>query len=226
MRVFFDERDQKWEINLTWDKAEQINGRVEQHDSTPENPKYFDLLNLANHEQAECFVLFDPVTGRFNLDKARCIVRILYILCEQQCDERDISPEEFAELIQGGAFSRAKKALEEELVNFIPDEDQKKMFQNLLCLADGNRSVALSEVNQILEERLTALTAQQTRGAQDVINSIFTPLEKEIAKVAEEFGTTNFLKSAESSGSSRGGASRRENSLLCGKGTKKKSGTK
>ena len=226
MRTFLDEQNQKWELNLTWDVAEQINSRVERHNSTPENPKYFDLLNLSDHEQAECFVLFDPLTGRFDLEKARCLVRILYILCEEQCDSRNISPEEFAALVQGGTFSRAKKALEEEIVNFIPDEDQKKMYQNLLCLADGNRSTALSEMNQILTEKLAALTALQTQNAQGVLSEMFATVEKEIAKAAEGFGTTSSSKSAGRSGSLLAERSRSGNSSSCGKATKKKSGTK
>ena len=46
MRTFLDDNNQKWDINLTWDKAEQIAIRCERPDSTPEERKTLPMKNI------------------------------------------------------------------------------------------------------------------------------------------------------------------------------------
>jgi len=195
MRTFLDD-NQKWDINLTWDKAEQIASRCERPDSTPEERKTFDLFNLTDKEQADAFVLNDPFTGRFDVKKGRCIVNILYVLCEEQCRERNMSDVDFGKMMMSGTFGRAWAALMEEVGNFIQDAEQRMLFQNMLCLAGGDRSTALSEANRILTQKLTASRAMQTRIMEEGMETAFGKVMEALEKAAEESGTTGSLKSA------------------------------
>jgi len=200
MTQFYDNQDRKWMLNLNWDIAEDIKKRVERPDSTPEKPQYFDLFNLTDKDQADCFVLNDPMTGRFNIEKGRAIVRMLYVICEEQCKEREISPEEFGKMLMGTPFSAAREAFMEELGNFIPDPVRKEMFQNILSLADGSQLVALSEGSRILGEKSTALRAQIIRTLNERIDPVWTEVMEKLEKAAEEAGTTSASKSAEGLG--------------------------
>ena len=159
MRSFLDENGQEWVIHLTWDKAEQIASRVERPDSTPKDKKYFDLLNPTDKEQIEAFMTRDPYTGRFNLQNARHLVRLLYVLCEEQCKERKMKPEDFGALMQSASFGAAMEAFMEEFGNFIQDPEEREMFKTLMFLAGGGQSAVLSEATQTLTQKKTALGA-------------------------------------------------------------------
>ena len=202
MRTFIDEQLRTWKLNLTWDKADEIAARCERPDSTPEHRKTFDLFNMTDKEQTEYFDFLDPATGRFNRKNAAALAYMIYVLCEGQCQERGVSAEEFCGMMQTGIFGRAMDALIEELVNFIPDQESKKMFQTMLSLVGGSRKAASSKVTQNLIEKQTVIDAQITQILDEEIDKAFSPMTQALAKVAEEFGTTNSSKSAESSVSS------------------------
>jgi len=199
MRTFYDENHQQWKLHLTWDKAEQIAARCERPDSTPENRKTFDLFNLTNKEQIESLLLEDPYTGRFNVNNGRCLVNVMYVLCEEQCKEREMTDVQFGEMLMSSTFALARQAFMEELVNFIPDSERRTLFQNMLYLAAGNQSVALSEANRILAEKRTALNALTTQTIGDNMEKAMAPAIEAFTKAVGEFGTTNSSKSAEPS---------------------------
>jgi len=191
MREFTDENGQKWIFHLTWDKAEQISARVERPDSTPKDRKTFDLLNPTDKEQVEALVLYEP-TGRFNLKNGRCLVAMFYVLCEEQCKERKMSPEQFGQLMMSGTFAAAYEAFLEEFGNFIQDPDRKMMFQDMIYLAGGMQSAALSEASRTLRQQRTVLDAHVTK----MIAESADQMEREMEKAVAELGTTNSSKSA------------------------------
>jgi len=204
MRTFIDESGQEWILSLTWEKAEQIAARVERPDSTKKDRRMFDLFNPTDVEQVQVFLDRDPMTGRFNVESGRCLVRILYVLCEEQCKERKMSPEDFGRMLTSGAFADAKEAFMTEFVNFIPCKEQKEMFQNLMLLADGGQSVALSEANQTLMQQVTALHAATTRRVERGME----PLVKMVEQAVAENGSIPSSKSVGRSGLSRKGVPR------------------
>jgi len=206
MRTFTDTNGQDWTISLTWDKAEQIAARVERPDSTKKDRKTFDLLNSTDKEQVDAFVLNDPYTGRFDLQKARCIVAMLYVLCEEQCKERKISPEDFALMMQA-SFGDAFKAFMEEYGNFIPCPDRKEMFQNLMFLAENGQSAALSEVNQTLRQQRTALGAAITQRAAREMAPAVEMVEKAVAGLGMTASSKSAGRSASRPASKRLGKS-------------------
>ena len=179
-------------LHLTWDKSEQIAARVERPDSTPKDKKYFDLLNPADAEQVATFILRDPHTGRFNLQNARHLIRLFYVLCEEQCKERGMTPEDFGALMTSASFGAAMEAFMEEFGNFIQDPEEKETFKTLMYLADGGRSAVSSEANRALTQKKTALGALITQK----IAAEMEPVDALFAKAAEEFGTTASSKSA------------------------------
>ena len=196
MRYFYDDDHRKWSISITWKKAQDIFNRCERPDSTPQNRKTYDLFNMTDKDQVEWFNLYDPHTGRFNETNAGHLINILYVLCEEQCKEREMTDVEFGEMMMSAVFGRAWMELKEELANFILDPEQRKMFQNLLSLAEGNRSVVSREANLILAEKVTALTAQTIQMLRDKIDPAFDAITTDLAKAAEEKSTTPSSKSS------------------------------
>ena len=198
MRHFYDTQLQKWTINLTWDIAEDIFKRVERPDSTKKHPKHFDLFNLTDQDQADCFVTHDH-TGRFSIKKGKCLVNMLYVICEEQCKERNISDLDFAKVVSGVPFGHAMEALMEEIGNFIPDPVRRTMFQNLLSLADGGQLAVLSEAAQLLTEKVTALHATTTQMLKDQIEPEWEKAMKQMEDAVAASGTTNSSNTVEDS---------------------------
>ena len=199
MRTFYDNKHQTWTFELTWDKADVIAERCERPDSTPENRKTFDLFNMTDAEQAEFFHVQDPLTGRFNRKSAEALVNVMYVLCEEQCKERDMSDKDFGKMLATSAWSQAYTMFMEELVNFIPDPEAQALFRNLLFLAGGTRQAALYEANQTLTKKKTALLAQSTQIVEDQLETAFASATAALAKVAGEHGLTSSSKPAEPS---------------------------
>jgi DNA-binding transcriptional MerR regulator len=196
MKIFLDDENREWKLNLTWAKAEEIAQRCERPDSTPEKRTTFDLFNITDKEQIESFTFHDMYTGRFNVHIARCLVNILYVLCEQQCAERSVTDVQFGEMMGSGLFSRAWEAFMEELGNFIQDPEQMTMFQSLLYLAEGTRRTALQEVNQTLAQQKTALDVHVRQMITERVEKMQKEIETKLAKAAEDFGTMDFSNSA------------------------------
>jgi len=194
MKTFLDDENREWRLHLTWDKAEEIYARCERPDSTPEERKTFDLFSPVNKEQIESFVYNNPYTGRFDVQNAKRLVNVLYVLCEEQCKERNITDEQFGRMLMSSLFGSAYKALMEEIENFIPDPAQKTAFQNLLYLAGGMQQTALSELNQILTQARTAADAHMSQNADEAKAQMATVLEKmktTLTQAAEESSTTS-----------------------------------
>ena len=196
MRFFYDNEHQKWAINLTWDIAEEIYKRVERPDSTPESTKTFDLFNITDKDQIDCFNTHDMYTGRFDLKKGKCLINMLYVICEEQCIERGVSDVQFGQMLQGSPFSNAINALMEEIKNFIQDPVRKTMFQNLLSLADGGQLAVLSEASQILDEKTTALRANATQMLKNQIEPVWTQVMQEMENAVAAPGMTNSSNTA------------------------------
>lgn len=196
MRIFYGNNHEKWNLNLTWAKAEKIAEVCERPDSTPEKRKTYDLFNMTDTEQAACFNLYDPTTGRLILKHMEHLVNVIYILCEEQCVERGISDKEFGEMMGSGLFGNAYAALMEEVVNFIPDSERREMFRMLLILADGKQAGVLRNLNQTLTQELTAMDAQITQITDVKLGKAFEQMKEALAKVAEENTTTTSSNSA------------------------------
>ena len=199
MRTFFDEENREWKLRLTFKKAKEIHERCERPDSTQRARKTYDFFNITDKEQVEYLSYNDPLTGRFNLETAERLVNILYVLCEEQCKEREMSAEQFGEMLGDGLFGKAWAAFQEELVNFIPDPTCKEMYQNLMYLAVGTQQAALSEANRILTETRTALDAhvhQRVLEASEMVKQAIKELDETPVKAVVDSGTTNSSNSS------------------------------
>jgi hypothetical protein len=113
MRTFYGNGglNDKWTLNLTWAKAKKIADICERPDSTKENRKTYNLFNMTDMEQAACFSLYDPQTGDFKLNHAEHLVNVFYVLCEEQCKEREMTDVQFGEMMASSVFGDAHRAL-------------------------------------------------------------------------------------------------------------------
>jgi hypothetical protein len=93
---------------------------------------------------------------------------VLYVLCERQCAEYQITDEQFGAALAGDDFEAAVTALLEELVDFFPQRQRgplKKILARLetvkgetVALAD--RKIESPEMDQALKAILTTAEAE------------------------------------------------------------------
>ena len=188
-------------MHLTWGIAEKVHLLCERPSSTPEDRKTYDLFNLndlTDQSQIADLQIDDPMTGRFLLEHARNLINVFYVICEEQCKERGISMEQFGALFSDPAtFHVAYNAFRDELVNFIPNPEHREIFRKMLSLVDERRTLALSETNRILDEKLAVLDANITKtlkSQMDQVDEVINGFSQNVTKRIAESGTTNSLR--------------------------------
>jgi hypothetical protein len=201
MQTFTDNQGTTWNFHLTWGKAEKIHLLCERPSSTPENRKTYDLFNLndlVDRSQIDDLQIDDPLTGRFLLENAKCLINVFYVICEEQCTERGISGEQFGAMLTSPAvFHKANNAFREELVNFIPNPEHQGIFKKMLSLVDERRTLALSETNRILDEKIAVLDAKTTQILQtqmDQVDQMINESFQNVTKRPVESGTISSLR--------------------------------
>lgn len=163
MKIFKDADGNEWKVSLDFDMVDEIAARVERPGSTPEERKYYDLMDMMNREMISALQIRDPNNSLGYLrENIRCIVNLLYVVCEAQCKERDVSPEQFAKLMVGQTLGDAYDALSEEIINFIPTLDDREAARAMITASDQNAKVVLKEMTQIFQENQAAVDARAT----------------------------------------------------------------
>ena len=59
------------------------------------------------------------------------LVDVLYAVCKPECDQRNVSDEDFGAAMAGDAVEQATDALLDEVIDFFP-EAKRKVFQKIL----------------------------------------------------------------------------------------------
>ena len=125
---------------------ENDTGRV--HPQTP----HFEVMEESKDMGSEIDMGF-VVNGE--LDKLKdvlscpfSIAAVLYTLCSDQIEERELTPEEFSELLYGDTFEKAVEALIESILDFFPRQ-KAQVLRDALAKEKARQD---KELEKALEE--------------------------------------------------------------------------
>lgn len=78
------------------------------------------------------------------------VVDVLYCLCKDEADARNISDEDFGRALFGDALHRAIEAFLEELIDFFPDPRARSNLRKLLAEGKKVRGRMMERAEQVL----------------------------------------------------------------------------
>lgn len=104
---FLDRHGQQWDIAFTFGLIDRV-----KRETTREGRPGIDVAKAMEDNAALSRVLFG--------DMGRTLVEVLYAVCEDQIAERDISPEQWADLFDGLTIERATSGFLEGIADFFP----------------------------------------------------------------------------------------------------------
>ncbi len=104
--------------------------------------------------------------GRLVADPVR-LADVLYVLCKDDADAKNISDEDFGRALAGDAITSAAEALVEELIDFFPDERSRAALRRVIAAGREVRTKLLTHAETMLEslnpdECATALISSWT----------------------------------------------------------------
>lgn len=88
--------------------------------------------------------------GRLVADPVR-LADVLYVLCKDDADAKDISDEDFGRALAGDAITSAAEALVEELVDFFPDERSRAALRRVIATGREVRTKLLVHAETLLD---------------------------------------------------------------------------
>ena len=86
------------------------------------------------------------------VDDPALLADVLYVACQAQADERDVSDEQFGELLAGDTLQKATDAFLEALVDFFPQETRRKALRRLIEKINKVQGIALNMAVTQLED--------------------------------------------------------------------------
>lgn len=98
MKTFTDSKCRDWTVDVNVTAVKRVRDRLS-----------IDLLDLSSGQLFEKLVA-DPIA----------LVDVLYVLCEPQANERQVTDVQFGEAMAGDAIEAATTALLESLIEFFP----------------------------------------------------------------------------------------------------------
>lgn len=138
MESFKDNKDRSWDVDVTVATIKRVRARLD-----------VDLLDVDDGELIRRLIT-DPIL----------LVDIIYVVCEPQARDRNVSDEDFGEALAGDAIAGATKALLDSLVSFSPspkDRDaMSRVMQATWDLMDRARDSVQAKLNNGLLEEETA----------------------------------------------------------------------
>jgi hypothetical protein len=139
--------------------------------------------------------LFDAFDGQLLTRLSRdpmCLVDTLYAVCKPEADDRNLTAEQFAELLVGDAIEEAAEALVQGLLRFFPRDQRtvlvrvwngmKRAKQESLQAADSKISV--DQVNELV-------TLSRTKTEREI--------DRELARIKAELAATESDESSTNS---------------------------
>ncbi|MCI0333699.1 MAG: complement resistance protein TraT [Planctomycetes bacterium] len=88
--------------------------------------------------------------GRLVSDPVR-LADVLYVLCKDDADAKNISDEDFGRALAGDAITAAAEAFVEELVDFFPDERSRAALRRVIAAGREVRTKLLDHAETMLE---------------------------------------------------------------------------
>ncbi|HEX5442603.1 MAG TPA: hypothetical protein VFW87_02185, partial [Pirellulales bacterium] len=77
---------------------------------------------------------------------------VLYVLCKEDADAKQVSDEDFGRALGGDAIQAAAEALVEELIDFFPDERSRQALRKVVGAGREVRAKLLDHAETMLEE--------------------------------------------------------------------------
>lgn len=131
MHVFSDTKDRKWELCINTQQVKRVRGYLK-----------LDIYSLVDDgAKGLGEILGDPVT----------LVDVLYVLCKGQCDEQEITDEQFGEGFSGDVLAEAADAFVEELIDFFPNPDARTTLRRAISAGKQAGIKLLARANQELD---------------------------------------------------------------------------
>lgn len=149
MHSFTDRNGDAWDLDLNIGSAMRLQSRLQ--------IRIEDAITLLPADHAEKSLL-----ERISEDSI-LLFNIIFVLCEDQVQKREMTQEQFAERFTGDAIEQATEALMEELINFSRPARRKILLQ-LRQLSqeisdrageEVTRQLADPKFREVLESNLT-----------------------------------------------------------------------
>jgi hypothetical protein len=134
MKFFKDVKDETWEITINVAAIKKVRDLINA-----------DLLDVNGTLPR---LLADPIF----------LVDVLYCLCKQQADAKNISDEQFGEGMAGDCLGFAKNTLVEELKSFFPSLEERNAVDRLI--KKGNEMIGLLRKKSLLKLEATDMDAK------------------------------------------------------------------
>jgi hypothetical protein len=78
------------------------------------------------------------------------LVDVIYCLCKEEADARNVSDEDFGRAMYGDVIFHATEAFLEELIDFFPDPKVRQSLRKIITEAKKVRSRILDRAEQVL----------------------------------------------------------------------------
>ena len=135
MKTFNDNAGRTWTVSLNIDAIKRVRSLVK-----------VDLTEAVGGKLLERLTT-DPVL----------LCDVLFAVCKSEADAKNITDEDFGRALAGDAIDAATTALLEELVNFFPRENQRRV----LGKAIGKTKTLQNKAIQVAELRLDSPELEQ-----------------------------------------------------------------
>jgi hypothetical protein len=136
-------------------------------------------INVGTLRNVKAKLDFDLLGGSDPMGKAlqrlyedpALLADTLYVLCEKQCQERNISSEDFGYSLAGDAIEYATKAILDELIAFLPEKKRQRL-KTVVSKLEEAESMGLKIIDQKISEELT--TEKLQAAASKWVNQAMT----------------------------------------------------
>jgi hypothetical protein len=102
--------------------------------------------------------------GKLVADPVR-LADVLYVLCQEDAEAKQISDEDFGRALGGDAITAAAEAFVEELVDFFPDERSRTALRKVIAAGRQVRTKLLDHAETMLEELNPEACAKELIGS-------------------------------------------------------------
>lgn len=150
VKRFTDTKGEGWTIEINNTVIKRVRSMCE-----------VDLLEVLDGKELIKRLMQDPIT----------LGDVLYVVCLPQCQQRDVTDEQFGERLAGDALDEATTALLEEVVNFSPNRRDREAAQRVLTETWKTMDRARDLVQTSLQEKMDQVSSSAITKLQHELQS-------------------------------------------------------
>jgi hypothetical protein len=132
MHTFADNLGRTWYVAVNVTTIRRVRGALD-----------IDLYQLVDDGMHEL--------GKLVADPVR-LADVLYVLCKEDADGKQVSDEDFGRALGGDAITSAAEAFVEELIDFFPDERSRSALRRVIAAGRQVRTKLLEHAETMLGE--------------------------------------------------------------------------